>query len=76
MCREYQAGIDDLFLVYTGKQLNSDKSFREEFVENNSELICVKCEEYRINKKVEPVKNKGVREIRSENHIVLNNGIS
>lgn len=49
----YKVGPGDMFLVYTGKQLNPDKTFKEELVENQSELICVKCQEYRRTKKTE-----------------------
>lgn len=38
--------------MYIGKQINGSKTFREEFVENNSELFCVKCEEYKPSKKL------------------------
>ena len=30
-----------MFLVYTGRQLNRQNSFMEEFVENQSELFCL-----------------------------------
>ena len=44
---------DDLFLVNIGKQLNSTKTFREETVEDLSELFCVTCEEHRSTRNFE-----------------------
>ena len=41
----YGKKSDDLFLVYTGKQMDMELSFEEEFVENQSELICVSLED-------------------------------
>jgi hypothetical protein len=32
----YEVNEEDIFLVYTGKQLNAEKSFREELVEDHS----------------------------------------
>lgn len=46
----FQQSSEDVFLVYTGKQLDIHKSFAEEYVEDESELLCVNLEqsEYQI----------------------------
>ena len=42
LLRLYEVNMEDIFLVYTGKQVDVHKNFREELIENQSEIICVK----------------------------------
>lgn len=41
----FRLNSDDIFLVYTGKQLDLHKTFEEEYVEDESELLCVNLEQ-------------------------------
>ena len=38
---------DKLFLVHIGRQLRMEKSFREEFIEDGSEVFCINVEDIR-----------------------------
>jgi hypothetical protein len=42
LLRLYEVNIDDIFLVYTGKQVDIHKNFKQELIEDESEVICVK----------------------------------
>lgn len=33
--------VNDYFLVHSGRELKSTKTFQEEFVEDNSEILCI-----------------------------------
>lgn len=52
LLRLYEVNMDDIFLVYTGKQVDINKNFKEELIENESEVICVKV------KNIQQQKNK------------------
>lgn len=41
----YQQTADEIFLVYTGKQLGLAKTFEEEYVEEGAELLCVELQQ-------------------------------
>lgn len=47
----YKVDPDDMFLVYTGKQVDVNKNFKEEMIEDKSEVICVKCSMFRKEEK-------------------------
>lgn len=40
-----------MFLVYTGRQVDVNKNFKEEMIEDKSEVICVKCRLFRKEEK-------------------------
>jgi hypothetical protein len=40
----FNQNSDEVFLVYTGKQVDINKTFYEEYVEDESELLCVNLE--------------------------------
>lgn len=44
MHKVFGQNSEDVFLVYTGKQLDVNKTFEEEFVEDESELLCVRLD--------------------------------
>ena len=52
--------------MYTGKQVDINKTFYEEYVEDESELLCVNLESspYQINS---TINLKGVEPMRTEN---------
>lgn len=67
----YQVDPDDMFMVYTGKQVDVNKNFKEEMIEDHSEVICVKCSMFRKEEKKTSVMNlnEGVDKRDSEKSI-------
>jgi hypothetical protein len=45
-----------LLLVHIGRQLNLDRTFQEELIENGSELTVANIQELKNRKKAEPVR--------------------
>ena len=64
----YKVDPDDMFLVYTGRQVDVNKNFKEEMIEDQSEVICVKCSMFRKEEKKTVVinVNEGVEKRDSE----------